>query len=224
MPPPAKRINLLRGWPSPDLLPANILSAATQRILSTRSIYTPILEYGPSHGHPTLRTGLAQWLGHHYHVEPDVNRICVTGGASQSIANILLSFTDPAYTKAIWMIAPCYYLACGIFEDAGFSGRLRATPEDEEGVDIEALEAKISALEKQEENDSSKQVNSTPSFFRWFGIDANASFLTALTCHSCSSLRVSTASSTNMSYMRYRRARIHRGKPCLCEDANSSSN
>lgn len=44
------------------------------------------------------------------------------------------------YTKAVWAIAPCYFLACPIFEDAGFKGRLRAVPEDEEGVDIAWLE------------------------------------------------------------------------------------
>lgn len=37
------------------------------------------------------------------------------------------------------MISPTYYLACRIFEDSGFHGRLRSVPEDEEGVDIEYL-------------------------------------------------------------------------------------
>ena len=40
----------------------------------------------------------------------------------------------------MWAIAPCYFLACPIFEDAGFKGRLRAVPEDEDGVDIAWLE------------------------------------------------------------------------------------
>ncbi|KEY66608.1 hypothetical protein S7711_01902 [Stachybotrys chartarum IBT 7711] len=147
---PTKRINLLRGWPSPDLLPASLISAATQRILTTRSVYTPILEYGPSAGHPPLRAGLASWLGRHYRVEPDPKRICVTGGASQNIANVLLGFSDPAYTRAVWVVAPCYYLACGIFRDAGFEGRMRAVPEDEQGIDVEALEGKLKALEEEQ--------------------------------------------------------------------------
>lgn len=37
------------------------------------------------------------------------------------------------------MVAPCYYLACPIFEDSGFRGRLRAVPEDADGIDIDYL-------------------------------------------------------------------------------------
>ena len=37
------------------------------------------------------------------------------------------------------MVSPTYFLACRIFEDSGFHGRLRSVPEDEEGVDIEYL-------------------------------------------------------------------------------------
>lgn len=56
------------------------------------------------------------------------------------MACILQSFTEPVYTKAVWAIAPCYYLACSIFEDSGFEGRLQAVPEDNEGIDLEWLE------------------------------------------------------------------------------------
>lgn len=39
------------------------------------------------------------------------------------------------------MIAPTYFLACRMFEDNGFAGRLKAVPEDDEGIDVEYLEA-----------------------------------------------------------------------------------
>ncbi|EGR51831.1 Aspartate/tyrosine/aromatic aminotransferase [Trichoderma reesei QM6a] len=153
--PPTKhtkqQINLLRGWPSPALLPAALLSSATQRILASPATSVPLLQYAPDEGYQPLRERLAEWLARHYGVEPDANRICVTGGASQNLACILQSFTDPGWTRAVWMVAPCYHLAGAIFEDAGFRGRLRAVPEDEEGVDVGELERRMEAWEREEE-------------------------------------------------------------------------
>lgn len=143
MPRPPELIDLMRGWPSPDVLPASLLSTACQRALAHAAEATPLLQYGPDAGHEPLREGLARWLARHYGVEPDARRICVSGGASQSLARILQSFSDPVYTRAVWVVEPCYHLACGIFEDAGFAGRLRASPADDEGVDVEALRAML---------------------------------------------------------------------------------
>ncbi|KAL7951115.1 pyridoxal phosphate-dependent transferase [Trichoderma barbatum] len=144
------QINLLRGWPSPNLLPAAMLAAACQRVLSDPVESVPILQYAPDEGYQPLRERLAQWLGEFYGVEPDANRICITGGASQSLACVLQSFTDPNYTRAVWMVAPCYHLAATTFEDSGFAGRLRAAPEDDEGLDVEELERRLAAWESKE--------------------------------------------------------------------------
>ncbi|RGP59748.1 hypothetical protein FSPOR_11093 [Fusarium sporotrichioides] len=142
------QINLIRGWPNPGLLPVDLISAAAQRNLSDPSIYVPALQYGADPGYQPLREALATWLSEHYRVERDPNRICISGGASQNVACILQSFTDPHVTQAVWCISPSYHLVFQVFQDNGFEGRLRATPEDEEGVDIEALEAKIVEFEK----------------------------------------------------------------------------
>lgn len=142
------QINLIRGWPNPGLLPVDLLSAAAQRNLSDPAIYVPALQYGPDSGYQPLREALATWLSEHYRVERDPNRICISGGASQNVACILQSFTDPNVTQAVWCISPSYHLVFQIFRDNGFEGRLRATPEDEEGVDIEALETKLAEFEK----------------------------------------------------------------------------
>lgn len=148
IPRPTNLINLMRGWPSQSVLPVGLLSAACQRALANPAESTPILQYGPDAGHEPLREGLARWLARHYGVEPDPERICITGGASQSLACILQSFTDPVYTRAVWVVEPCYHLACGIFEDAGFAGRLRASPGDDEGVDVEALQGMMRELDQ----------------------------------------------------------------------------
>lgn len=144
--PKKKLVNLLRGWPSPNVLPAQILKAAANKVLSDPSVFVPGLQYGPDPGYQPLREELSGFLNRAYGTgAPDAERICITGGASQSMACLLQSYTDPAYTKAVWAIAPCYYLACPIFEDSGFRGRLRAVPEDGEGIDLDWLERGLRA-------------------------------------------------------------------------------
>uniref|UniRef100_A0A8H7TMR1 Aminotransferase class I/classII large domain-containing protein n=1 Tax=Bionectria ochroleuca TaxID=29856 RepID=A0A8H7TMR1_BIOOC len=143
-------INFLRGWPSPSLLPAHLLAGAAQRLLTNPTVFVPALQYGPDEGYRPLRDGLAAWLGRHYSVDPDPERICITGGASQNVANVLQSYTDPVFTRAVWLVAPVFHLACPIFEDSGFRGRLHAAPEDEDGIDVEVLEAKLKAFEELE--------------------------------------------------------------------------
>jgi DNA-binding transcriptional MocR family regulator len=135
-----KQINLIRGWPSPSLLPNLSLLSSAQTALTDPSTFVPGLQYGADPGYLPLRLEIAKWLAPYYRVEPDVERVCITGGASQSIACALQSFSDPGYTRAVWMVAPCYFLAGPIFEDSGFygrHGRLRGFSEDVEGPSVE---------------------------------------------------------------------------------------
>ena len=142
-----KLINLLRGWPSPRLLPAELLKTAVSKALSNPDIFVPGLQYGPDPGYQPLREELAKFLSGFYGTKADAERICISGGASQNIACVLQSFTEPVYTQAVWVIAPCYYLACPIFEDSGFKNRLKAVPEDDEGVNLEWLEKGLQSFE-----------------------------------------------------------------------------
>ncbi|KAI1117973.1 pyridoxal phosphate-dependent transferase [Nemania sp. NC0429] len=178
-----KPINLHRGWPSATLLPAAALRAASQTALSDPAIWGPGLEYGPDPGYQPLREALARWLARFYRdvggggrgvvagggreeegrrggegekEEKEADRITITGGASQGLACLLQSFTDPARTLAVWVVAPCYFLACPIFADAGFAGRMRAAPEDDEGVDVAFLEREMEKLEKQAREDGGR--------------------------------------------------------------------
>ncbi|KAI0131811.1 Aspartate/tyrosine/aromatic aminotransferase [Xylariales sp. AK1849] len=174
-PPPStsakKAINLLRGWPAPSLLPSSSLQRASAAVLADPETAVSALQYGPDSGYQPLRRSLARWLSAFYGVQHGsgrtgegtagsgyVDRIAVTGGASQSIACVLQSYTDPSYTRAVWMVAPCYFLACPIFVDAGFEGRLRAVPEDEEGIDLEYLETRLRELEQDDEGDRDEKA------------------------------------------------------------------
>lgn len=142
-------INLFRGWPNPALLPVSHLTTATSTVLSTPSIYHVGLAYGPDEGYFPLRQHIAQWLTAFYQplLPISEHRICITGGASQNLACILQVFTDPSYTRNVWMVTPTYYLACRIMDDSGFAGRLRGIPEDDEGLDLAFLERELERAE-----------------------------------------------------------------------------
>lgn len=101
--------------------------------------------YGPDAGDPRLRRNVATWLTEFYQPTEaiHVDRICITGGASQNLACLLQSFTDPVYTRNVWIVAPAYMLSFRIFEDAGFHKKLRAVPEDDDGIDIDFLRREI---------------------------------------------------------------------------------
>jgi DNA-binding transcriptional MocR family regulator len=153
-------INLLRGWPSPSLLPTPLIRQAAQVALSDSAVAIPGLLYGPDPGFQPLREEIAQWMQRFYggRTTPDADRICITGGASQNLACVLQVYTDPVRTR-VWMVAPCYFMACRIFEDAGL--RMSAAPEGDEGVDVEKLE---DMMEKAERNEGAIKVSNKFSY------------------------------------------------------------
>ncbi|KAK4180873.1 pyridoxal phosphate-dependent transferase [Triangularia setosa] len=153
-------INFLRGWPSPSLLSPSILQSATAALMADPSLFVPALQYGPDPGYQPLREELTVWLGKQYSTKTKSGEICITGGASQGLACVLASFTEPSYTQTIWASAPCYYLACPIFEDAGFGPRrIKAVPEDQQGgIDIELLGTLLQKYEAQHHQQSHNET------------------------------------------------------------------
>lgn len=145
-------INFLWGKPAPSLLPVTELASAAQAVFSDPSISTTALQYGDRIGYEPLRHQLSSLLARFYNTSTKPEQICITGGSSQGLSVILQVLTDPLATKAIWMVAPCFYLACRIFEDAGFTGKLRAVREGAEGIDIEFLEQAIVKVNNNQES------------------------------------------------------------------------
>ncbi|KAF2138883.1 uncharacterized protein K452DRAFT_311334 [Aplosporella prunicola CBS 121167] len=152
---PKPAIDLLRGWPAASLLPRLRLRDAAVSALSDSAIWEPGLEYGPDEGYGPLRESIAEWLTEFYRPPRPVSieEICITGGASQNLACILQVFTDPVKTRTIWAVEPTYHLAGRIFDDAGFHGRIRGVPEDEDGIDVAFLEAALVADEARAASD-----------------------------------------------------------------------
>lgn len=135
-------INLTRGWPAKDLLPANVISQAAQKVLAEATIANPGLLYGPDEGHEPLRTVVADWNTRFYSQdgrEISKENIAITGGASQNLGCLLQVATDPVYTLRAWLLAPAYFMAFRIFQDSLPARSMRAVPEGEDGVDIAVL-------------------------------------------------------------------------------------
>ncbi|KPM41403.1 hypothetical protein AK830_g5189 [Neonectria ditissima] len=154
----SQHINLQLGWPSPSLFPASQLLSSASEILTSPKKTSAALIYGPDAGYQPLRQAVATWLTSVYLPQESIpaERICITNGASANLENILAKFTEPGYTKRIWMIEPSYFLACPIFTDAGFEGRLRGVPEDEEGLDVDFLRTSLQRVDAEEQQESPK--------------------------------------------------------------------
>ncbi|MCJ1251470.1 hypothetical protein MMC30_008703 [Trapelia coarctata] len=168
-------INLFRGWPHPSLLTPNLIQSCTKRLLSNESNSSIALYYGPEEGDVRLRSEIARWLAGFYggsygpaDEQGAVDRILISGGASQSLANILTAFTDPVLTRRIWIVAPAYVLACRSFEDAGFRGRLRAVREDAEGIDVENLLHEMEKVDQEENRNTQNEPLKHPNRSHYF--------------------------------------------------------
>ena len=145
-------LNFQRGWPSTRLCARQQLFDGAQDVLAPTEDMANILLYGPGKGYAPLRASIANWLSDVYSqpaASSDPSRICVTNGASAALASVALKFADPTFTRRIFMIEPTYFLACPIFEDCGFSGKLRGIPEGgQDCVDLEFLLDELSKVSK----------------------------------------------------------------------------
>lgn len=146
----SQTINLQLGWPSPSLFPSSRLLEGASKVLNSKEKTASSLIYGPDAGYEPLRRSIATWLSGTYGRGEQISsdRICVTNGASGNLDNVLARFTDPGYTRAIWMVEPSYFLACPIFVDNGFQGMMKGVPEDEEGLDIDFLRRGLAHADK----------------------------------------------------------------------------
>lgn len=110
-----KQIDLFTGWPNPELLPPQSIKKAADEMLSDASTIPSILRYGEDEGYIELRKQIAKWLCTFYKAKQDIGykRICITGGASQNLACVLQTFTDPVYTRNV---CKCFSLFMCVYD------------------------------------------------------------------------------------------------------------
>ncbi|KAI0828746.1 PLP-dependent transferase [Hypoxylon sp. FL0890] len=149
-------INLLIGRPTPRLQAADKLAAASQAVLSQPEKSDLALTYGPDHGEDDIREHISTWLSEKYRpISGPItrDRIIITNGASGELAAILQKFTDPLYTRRMFLVEPAYFLAVQTFLDAGFGQKMQGIPEDDEGIDLEFLRRRLEEEESRSLNE-----------------------------------------------------------------------
>lgn len=130
-------IDLGVGHPSLELLPLEELRQAAQHRLSQGD--PSILQYGAELGDARFRADLARFLGQHYGFAVEPETLLVTAGVSQALDLVCTTFTQPG--QVVLVEEPTYFLSLGIFRDHHL--QVVPIPTDEQGLDVEALEAAL---------------------------------------------------------------------------------
>ena len=132
--PPPGTINLGVGQPSADLLPLDLLGKACNAFIADAHPFE--LNYGVLQGDERFLASLAGFLTEQYGAATDPQSLFVSGGNSQALDLVSLTFARPGDT--VFVEEPSYYLAFQIFRDHGLE--VVGIPMDAEGIVIAKLE------------------------------------------------------------------------------------
>ncbi|MGL4648586.1 MAG: aminotransferase class I/II-fold pyridoxal phosphate-dependent enzyme, partial [Caldilineaceae bacterium] len=139
---PAGVIDLGLGHPNDDLLPlAQMAQAAAHRLAQGDPAF---LQYGAEAGSAPLRVALASFLRQATQTPAAPDSLFMTNGVSQALDLICTQFTRPG--NLVLVEEPTYFLALRIFADHDL--RVSAVAVDAEGLDVDALGARLRAGER----------------------------------------------------------------------------
>jgi DNA-binding transcriptional MocR family regulator len=127
-------INFGIGQPSADLLPLELVRAASERFFA--GAHSLELNYGPKQGDPRFLAALSGFLEREYGRPAPPETLFLTAGNSHALDFVCERFTQPGDT--VFVEDPSYFLAFQIFRDHGLE--IVGIPVDEQGIDVEALE------------------------------------------------------------------------------------
>ena len=126
------------GDPDPALLPVGLVRDAADRALAARDA-AGALVYGPNLGPPALREWIVAREAAREGLDLAAGDVLVSGGNSQALGQVLTDLTRPG--DVVFVECPTYSLALGVFADHPVE--LRGVPLDDEGLDVDALEAAV---------------------------------------------------------------------------------
>src|SRR2546423_1704551 len=122
-------ISFARGVPAPELLPVAELADCAKAAVERDG--AAALSYGGGGGYEPLR----HWVAERHSVEPE--RVLLTNGSLQGFVFLATHFLAGGARRVV-VEAPTYDRPLKI--PAGLSAEIVAAPQDEEGLDVDALE------------------------------------------------------------------------------------
>ena len=123
-------ISFARGVPAPELLPIEELADCARAAIERDG--ANVLNYGPVGGYGPLR----EWIAERHGVEP--GRVLVTNGSLEGL-NLLLAYFGER--GRLLVEAPTHDRPLKIAARLG--AEVRAIPQDDDGLDVEALEREL---------------------------------------------------------------------------------
>ncbi len=151
-------ISFAGGMPNNDLFPIQQIDEIYAGL--TESVKKSCFQYGPTSGHPALISSVRQRLLKKG-LPDSGNRLLITTGSLQAISIITQEFINEG--DVVLTENPCFVGALSVFETYG--AEVHGIPIDENGIQIEKLERKISVLDKKP-----KFLYLTPNFHNPAGI------------------------------------------------------
>ncbi|HXV60603.1 MAG TPA: PLP-dependent aminotransferase family protein [Vicinamibacteria bacterium] len=135
-------ISLAGGLPDPSVFPLDRIRESMDRVWRDQG--REALNYGPNPGFTKLRDWIAERTGRNETLELKSENILVTSGGVEALNLVAMSLLDEGDT--VLVEAPTYMVALHVFR--AYGARIEAVPIDDEGLDPDALHAKLSELER----------------------------------------------------------------------------
>jgi 2-aminoadipate transaminase len=135
-----RTISFAGGHPGPEAFPVDELRSITDAIISK---YGPaVFQYGSTEGHAPLRRNISALMQETYGLLHDPEDILVTSGSQQALYLLCRVFLNPG--DLVITENPTYLGALNIFRS--FLADIRTVEQDEEGMNISALEECLAEL------------------------------------------------------------------------------
>ncbi|MFO0938121.1 MAG: PLP-dependent aminotransferase family protein [Gemmataceae bacterium] len=158
-------ISLAAGLVDEQSLPTEEVAAAEKEILSSSKTGKMALQYGSTHGFAPLRKKCLEFLtsadgtvASDVHLTPD--HVMITTGSQQTLYLLGEALLDPG--DIVFCEAPSYFVFQSLLESAG--ARVVSVPMDENGMQVDWLEAKLQQFEKNGELARVKMIYSVDYF------------------------------------------------------------